>query len=49
MNQRIIEKVLEFQASPDRVWKAITEPEELSKWFGHRTELGELLKLLGGS
>jgi len=39
MDERTIEKVLDFEASPDRVWKAITEPEELSKWFGHETEL----------
>ena len=39
MAERKIEKVLEFQASPERVWEAITEPGELSKWFGHQTEL----------
>ncbi len=39
VDERTIEKVLDFKASPAEVWSAITEPEELSKWFGHRTEL----------
>jgi uncharacterized protein YndB with AHSA1/START domain len=39
MSKRTVEKVLEFQASPERVWKAITDPAELSMWFGDRTEL----------
>jgi len=37
MNERTIEKVLEFHVSPVRVWRAITEPEEE----------GELIDLLG--
>lgn len=28
-----IEKRLELTAARDRVWRAITEPEELAKWF----------------
>jgi len=39
MNERTVEKVLDFQASPERVWKAISDPTELSRWFGDRTEL----------
>lgn len=39
MDERTIEKVIDFQASPAAVWSAISEPEELSRWFGHRTEL----------
>lgn len=39
MSERTIEKVVEFQAPLAEVWEAISKPEELSKWFGHRTEL----------
>lgn len=39
MSERTIEKRVEFAASQERVWKAITDPAELSKWFGHETEL----------
>lgn len=39
MSERTLEKVLDFEASPERVWSAITVPEELSQWFGDRTEL----------
>jgi uncharacterized protein YndB with AHSA1/START domain len=34
-----IEREVEFHASPERVWRAITVDEELSAWFGHRTQL----------
>lgn len=37
--ERTIERTLELEASPDRVWRAITDPTELSKWFGHETDL----------
>ena len=37
--QRVVEKVLELNASVEQVWRAITDPEELSRWFGHDTEL----------
>lgn len=39
MKERTVEKELDFKASPERVWSAIAEAGELSKWFGHRTEL----------
>lgn len=26
-------KTIEFSAPPERVWKAITDPEELAQWF----------------
>lgn len=34
-----VERTVEFAASIDRVWRAITEAEELSKWFGDQTEI----------
>ena len=37
MNERTIEKVLDFQALPERVWRAITE----------LAELGELVDFIG--
>lgn len=37
--ERVVEKVLELGASVERVWRAITDPTELSRWFGHETEL----------
>ena len=37
--ERTIERTMEFEASPERVWRAITDPVELSKWFGHETDL----------
>jgi uncharacterized protein YndB with AHSA1/START domain len=39
MSERVIEKTVELSAGIERVWKAITDPDELSRWFGHRTEL----------
>jgi uncharacterized protein YndB with AHSA1/START domain len=32
--QPTIDRTLDLQASPERVWTALTEPEELSSWFG---------------
>ncbi len=34
-----IEKRLELSASPERVWKAITDPAEIARWFGDSAEL----------
>ncbi len=34
-----IERVLDLQAAPDRVWAALTDPAEISQWFGTETEL----------
>ena len=39
MSERTIERTVEFDTPVARVWKAITDPAELSKWFGHRTDL----------
>lgn len=39
MTERTIEKVLDFEASRERVWRAITDPAELSRWFGDEAEL----------
>jgi uncharacterized protein YndB with AHSA1/START domain len=33
-----IERVLHFQAPLDRVWQALTDPEELARWFPDRVE-----------
>lgn len=33
-----IERTLELSASPERVWKALTDPEELAQWFPDETE-----------
>ncbi len=38
-SERTIERVEEFDAAIERVWKAITDPVELSQWFGDETEL----------
>lgn len=39
MTERVIEKVLEFNAPIERVWSAITDTNELAQWFGHEAEL----------
>ena len=33
-----IDRTIEIQASPDRVWRALTNAEELSAWFQMRIE-----------
>jgi uncharacterized protein YndB with AHSA1/START domain len=33
-----IERVVVMPAAPERVWRAITEPVELARWFGNRFE-----------
>jgi uncharacterized protein YndB with AHSA1/START domain len=33
-----IEHTLELAAPPERVWRAITDPDELSRWFPQRAE-----------
>lgn len=35
---REIEKRIEFDAPIERVWRAITEPDELAAWFGHEAD-----------
>ncbi len=34
-----IERTLELKASPERVWRAISDPAELSRWFPTHAEL----------
>lgn len=34
-----IERQMTFQAPRDAVWAALTEPEQISKWFGNEAEL----------
>lgn len=34
-----IERKLEFDLPPERVWRALTEPAELASWFGDHAEL----------
>lgn len=34
-----IERRLELDAPPERVWQALTDPGELSRWFGDSAEL----------
>lgn len=34
-----IERTMQLTASPERVWRAITDPAELSRWFPDRAEL----------
>ena len=34
MTEGVVEKTLHFEASRERVWKAITDPAELTMWFG---------------
>lgn len=29
----VIERTVELPAAPDRVWRALTDPNELAKWF----------------
>ena len=39
MTERTITRELALAAPVERVWRAITDPAELSRWFGDRTEL----------
>lgn len=34
-----IERTIELNASPERVWRAISDPAELGRWFPQRAEL----------
>jgi uncharacterized protein YndB with AHSA1/START domain len=34
-----IERQLDFRASPERLWRALTDDGELCAWFGHRASL----------
>lgn len=35
----VIERTLELRASPERLWRALTEAGELAAWFGQRCEI----------
>lgn len=39
MSERTVEKVLELDAPVERVWRAITDPAELARWFGDEAEV----------
>lgn len=39
MNERVAEKVVDFEVDVDRVWEAITDPDELARWFGDAAEV----------
>jgi uncharacterized protein YndB with AHSA1/START domain len=35
----VSERRVELDAAPHRVWRALSRPEELSQWFGARTDI----------
>src|SRR5215468_1810782 len=35
----VVERSVELDASPDDVWRALTEPDELAAWFGPEADL----------
>lgn len=37
--EKEIKRRLEFDVSPERVWRALTDPAEISSWFGDYAEL----------
>ena len=39
MTTDAIERTLELRASPERVWRALTDPVELGRWFGNEAQL----------
>ena len=38
-NQDRIERVLTLPVSPERVWRALTDPAEIERWFDCKTEI----------
>ena len=34
-----IDRQLDFRASPERLWRALTDDGELASWFGQRAQL----------
>lgn len=53
MGNRSFEIERSFPASPERVWKAITDPNEMKKWYfdlpGFKPETGYNFEFMGGS
>lgn len=41
MSTRLFERDMVFQASPERVWRALTEPAEMEKWMGRKVSVME--------
>lgn len=39
MNDRMVEKVLHFEVGVEKLWRAITDPDELARWFGDEAEV----------
>jgi uncharacterized protein YndB with AHSA1/START domain len=39
VGERVVERTLELSAPIERVWRAISDPAELSRWFGDQTRL----------
>src|SRR5262245_13853590 len=35
----VVERSVDLDASPDDVWRALTEPDELATWFGPEADL----------
>lgn len=34
-----VERTLELSSPPERVWRALTDPAEIGKWFGQRAKV----------
>ena len=34
-----IERHLELRAAPDRVWRALTDPKEIARWFSQHASI----------
>lgn len=39
MNELVVEKLVNFGVDVDSVWKAITDPHQLARWFGDQAEV----------
>nr|NIP81389.1 hypothetical protein [Gemmatimonadota bacterium]NIQ56754.1 hypothetical protein [Gemmatimonadota bacterium]NIU76937.1 hypothetical protein [Gammaproteobacteria bacterium]NIX46304.1 hypothetical protein [Gemmatimonadota bacterium]NIY10631.1 hypothetical protein [Gemmatimonadota bacterium] len=35
----VVEKTLELSVGPERVWRALTDPTELARWFPDEVDL----------
>ena len=43
-----VERTLELTAPVDRVWRALTDPEELARWFPDRVDQAEVTSGVDG-